>query len=897
MKSYESRANQLFDLHDAQAKLNALPGTVANEFFDAQWTFVDPKNKIYSIDFNEVNLLVERFSEWNELMSLDLMLIAKLMFLDTAKSNVELFIPRFKGIMLFWAGLAEQHSTRLTPVNLHSFLHFFLTSSWNKGEITRSIKLNSIVKFRRIFSIDTLKYTLHSLGLNDIVEAVNNTAVRKALKELIPEITNGELTYSDWTDCGTYDNLTLDYGQYYVEHCLAFFEKHIALATAIAATIRSIPEFAKAIDRNEDSVRVWTMHFLEGKSPDEILDALAKNGIYHSNETIARLNKIVLTYFRKIREKTEFLSKIMEKASLKQIISLIGVQPNDTNIDRFGYIIWKWITENNEVETAELLKNTIPAIDISIFLREIESFRNTHHQSWDVPTQEDYADFGLREVLSRDTNNRYPRQLVRLVEYAGLTCLVALTGWRKSEFGFPISMLKSFPNKDILDQYSFPYRYQVDWHVFKTSGKVRELREVTFNIAVLIERIHELIAPDATAPCLFRINKARRDLFNSDAAVYRAVGGLWSHYVQHYEQFKVLDIQNSCATEVIDGTQSTLSDELTNCSDHLAQSVSTNAPGIATINSGHFEAWQRARREFPIINFFFTSISTIQKENWVLRYRNRTLNPDLVDLLSNNLSTETIGWISTLSDGECKSQTVSRAISAELVEHCLYPSPHAFRHMWAEAVYRRFDGDAGWMIRSQFKHISQTMWLSYIRDKDNRGAHRSAKLRVVSSLVYNYFQRKGKGYTGQLHTWLRRLSRKTSVLTHSEQEDFLNQIVTVEISDVKTSAWGYCLLKKRTAGKARCAESGIPQRHNASPSLCLGCAHNLMQSGNVEWILIHIQTHIESLKNPIVPDLFKNASYELLKNSIKHIKNLNPQHEALPELEETIKHYLAGIKL
>ena len=55
-----------------------------------------------------------------------------------------------------------------------------------------------------------------------------------------------------------------------------------------------------------------------------------------------------------------------------------------------------------------------------------------------------------------------------------------------------------------------------------------------------------------------------------------------------------------------------------------------------------------------------------------------------------------------------------------LVADCYYPTPHAFRHMWAEAVYRRFDGDIGWMIRSQFKHITRYMWGDYIRDKENR---------------------------------------------------------------------------------------------------------------------------------------------------------------------------------
>ena len=83
-------------------------------------------------------------------------------------------------------------------------------------------------------------------------------------------------------------------------------------------------------------------------------------------------------------------------------------------------------------------------------------------------------------------------------------------------------------------------------------------------------------------------------------------------------------------------------------------------------------------------------------------------------------------------------------------------------------------------------------------------------------------------------------------------------------------------------------------RHNASPELCLGCVHNLMQTENVDWALFHVASHVEALKNPVVPEIFKASSYELVKNVTRHVKTLNAQHEALPELQEALEHYKAS---
>ena len=112
--------------------------------------------------------------------------------------------------------------------------------------------------------------------------------------------------------------------------------------------------------------------------------------------------------------------------------------------------------------------------------------------------------------------------------------------------------------------------------------------------------------------------------------------------------------------------------------------------------------------------------------------------------------------------------------------------------------------------------------------------------------------------------------------------ELAEQLANIEVENIKANPWGYCLLMRRTRYRARCVEEGEPMRHNASPELCLGCVHNLMQTTNVEWMLFQIASHVE---------IFKQPSFELVRNVTRHVRTLNARHEALPELESVLTSY------
>lgn len=282
------------------------------------------------------------------------------------------------------------------------------------------------------------------------------------------------------------------------------------------------------------------------------------------------------------------------------------------------------------------------------------------------------------------------------------------------------------------------------------------------------------------------------------------------------------------------------------------------------------------------------------RKGFVWNYKIGKLNPIQKSILDNYLSKDTKKIISEFKFKNEISPVFNRAVINEIIQDCLYPTPHAFRHMWVEAVYRRFDGDVGWMIRSNFKHISSSMWVAYIRNKENRRQHDRIKRHVISSLLNNYIKKVGQGYAGPLDKLLRRLFNITHVTKPTDIKSLVEQFADNEIESIKSTNWGFCLLMKRNKDNAKCAEQGVPQRHKASPALCLGCNNNLTQTGNIEGILLGISNDLNVIKEANMPDSFFNESFKTVSNAFKHLTKLGAEKQTLIEIDENLRSSLKG---
>lgn len=880
------------DSGEAQARLDALPGSKNNHFENNSWQFDNQRGRLATIDFTDQLGLNIRYPEWPLSDSVDWVLLTKHIWLSLASTTTPTqYVHRVSGLKLLLAAMAHHNLTQVTRDNCSVVLKFLLTHGWRQGGASNNLSIKSYSNLSAQVLPSKWKLAFSDLGLNWIARDLTDTFVKKQLKELVSTLTDNELTAQDWFQGGSYDLLTLDHGRYYVEHCLSFFEKQYPLAIALASTFQAIPALAASCGYERTTLSLPAPLVLQGYSTDELKLRWPRL----STTTLQKVHECLTDHFTVAYQDARFDAALLQDEVIKPFVRACGLQPNSENTDRMRVILWDWVRREDKTETQRLLEECQP-VSWAVFEKQLaEVKKHWDQQPCPVPSCEDYEAIGLIAGGIREWNASYPRQLIYLVSKAGITAMAALTGWRRSEFGFPRSAIKRTRNEDKLDQYAFPWRYQVDWYVQKTSGKVRQLREISFGTFLIAERMQSLIGATDAQPCLYPVKAKNTAPSYSERAVQTGVRVLWSHFVNHYSGFKQLD--DSAAWQKLQETRDTgepLNKAEQQEFERLLAQRSAEQWAQLSIDANLKEAWRRAREEFPRLEFFLSSNNKTNKKDWVVRYRDGTLKPDWQALLDAHLPDNTKDWIQSLPQDELRSMQVSKTVMSELIEGTLYPSPHAFRHMWAEAVYRRFDGDAGWMIRSQFKHISKAMWLDYIRNKDNRFGHERVKKQVISSLVHNYLRHQGEGYAGQLHTWLRRLFNKTSVLAPQEQEQLAERLATIEIENIKANPWGYCLLKRRTRSKAKCAEDGEPMRHNASPDLCLGCVHNLMQTENVDWALFHVSSHVEALQNPVVPAIFKASSYELVKNVTRHVKTLNPQHEALPELQDALEHYKAS---
>lgn len=871
------------DDRELQARLNALPGNQGNSYAAEEWVFRDRNQNAQTISFTSARTVIGKYPEWVQAQGIDPESLTKKLFLSFAeRTGITNYTKTFRGLLLWIAAMANQNVATLSRETLPQVLRFRLTHSFSARGIYRT---RDPISYSMLITPSLSKFheVCEDFGLQWFGRDMNDHSLQIALKKLVPTLTDQELTYRDWKEGKSFNLLTLDYGRYYVEHCLNVFEEHAPLALALRQTQLNTPQLAKSLNVKRSSIDQNMSRILEGHT--------AKDINRESPNHVRRIQRVILEHFRSIYHRTRFEHDLLQEQTLREVARTFALAQSPENIDRLRVVIWDWLRHGFHEKTEQLLRQCHTPVSQPLFEQTLESIRRRSADTpLSLPTPDLFSELGFEQ--NQNGGIGIISRFIAWVAKAGLTGVVALTGWRKSEFGFPWSAIQKIRNTDKLDEYAFPHRYQVDWYVHKTNGQVRTLREISFSTVTIIDRVRRLNCSGDEQPSLYTVRDNKKDSFKSTNAVEKAVTHLWPHFVHHYPGFRFLDNQTAWQRlEDAEASQGLLTINQHIERDRLLALHSAEEWEATTVDENLLSAWKRARTEWPRLSFiWFKNLKS--RRTWAVRYRQGTLHQKWTDLLDSYLSDETREWLFSLSIEEvANNKEVGRVVSNEILADALYPSPHAFRHMWAESVYRRFDGDAGWIIRSQFKHISQCMWLAYIRDKDNRLNHQRAKLSVTHSLVANFLNHKGEGYTGQMAILLRRLSQKTRVLSPDEQKELATKLATQEIENLKSSPWGYCLLMRRSRHQAKCAQGGDPMRHNASPELCLGCIHNLMQTSNVEWMTFHISAHVDALHNPVVPDIFKRSSYDLVRKTARHIRKLDPEHEALPEIETALTHY------
>jgi len=877
------------DFSELQRLLSFLSGS-SNNFDSVIWKFSGVEKTTFNFQF--IRKLQKDNPNWSLRMKISPEHLAKVLFLYCNEGKLSIYRKSINTILktIFW--LSEMNFLQVSKKDLPNYFEYILMHDINNGRIVKRLEPLGYKYISDGVSIRDWALALKRIHMSWTVFPASLSArtIEQALKDVIPKITDGDLTYRDWKEGGTFNKLTLDYGRYYIEHCATFFNKHNALATALRKTISCAHEISESsgLSSNINTLNSYISpivnNFLHGRNIEDLPKQYRKGLSIDNLTKIKNETENKFEYFMRIAMAQKTLLSDVE---IEKVASKLKFEPEhkDNVLEGLRYIIETWIEQeictksiSYNSDADPVTQNIFSFLGIDSDICVIHSIiQNRWHKIFDsicttIPHIKFYKELGLK--INKSQGSTYINEFLSKVESSGTTYFVALTGWRESEYGFRLSDITSSFNKDLIDQRYTPIRYSVKWVVPKTNGKTKLNREITSSAKRCALLLSQLVQAGNCHPCLYSTrSKSIKYPERSEGFILRAVGKMWSHYVNNYEPFLELD-----KLKPINDTPRNIE-----CSDNEADYLN---------KIPLHEAYRRSRIELQRVSFL---LETDLRRNFVWNYISGNLHTEAKTLLDTYLSDNTKQEISNIKFEKEITSNFTRTIVNEILSGTLYPTPHSFRHMWAEAVYRRFDGDAGWMIRSTFKHVSQTMWLDYIRNKDNRRQHDRVKRQVISSLMYNHLLKKGKGYSGGVNKTLRRLFLKTQVKTLNELREYAEDFSDKEIIDIISRPWGYCLMGRRTMNKAKCSDNGIPQIGGALSALCLGCINNLANGGNIEGILLAISNDLNALNTPGIPTAFSQESYKVVSQAYKQLQNLGADNKIIKALQIALDAYKKGI--
>jgi hypothetical protein len=762
---------------------------------------------------------------------------------------------------------------------LHNhFIHLKMLFTFMKNEKIFSLDDNHLKSFYSLL----ITHDLNEFNFNKRFSAANHTRIsyfpekniRLALsrfksQEIIPQSKYTKLknevclavtgmTYGDFKKGGTFDYLGLEVGKHYVDHCANILQDHGLYVTASRLTMENYtPPPDIILNQNLKSVVSQTLSGLEAK------DIVLQHSL--AMDKVKRIVKTVKIHFAKEYNHHASLFNIGNIDIINRILINLNIPERFDNQEFIRSLMFS-LTEQNTKKSCDgyieeyksVLKSTGHPLDIknedlkSVIKGFLESDKISMSEVSEICTEH----FGKLKILNPNSllkGTQALSSILSIVESAGCTLFAALTGWRCSEFGFPLSSIKVSLNADPLDNAYSPYRFHVEWMVPKTSGETKLDREITLGGYLIARQLNTINLAKHDLPCLFKRNYQQNKIddplsdFHITTVIGKRVKRCWFKFPFEYVLFKDLKNKNS-----------ELVSTLTKSQVHSLKNVEEEV--LAGIGA------------FTLINTKNTTHTSIGKK--LESYRDGTLNKIETDIINLTISAKTKLKISKL---ENINRTISTAITEEILDGIKYPTPHSFRHMWAEAVLMRYRGDIGKFIRANFKHLDERFFVAYLRDKETRAVSQIAKRRVISTIVREQMDASKRGdgvYSGGFDRFITKASFLTKVLSQDEYIKKVNEIAEHRIEDIKTNAWGTCMLRKGTAFNAKCSENGVPMRFNAEPRLCLGCTNVNISEGNFTGIVVYTKGDVDACRHPDLPFFIKKGCIQTLRLAIKRITEL-----------------------
>lgn len=866
-------------------KLQILSPLGGTSFGDLHWNF---KYKASSpeADFSIFNRPYTQFLKTVEVkyngenINLTIVEFAKILWL----SLLEDCVPSQKhyhsvvNISLLFSYLKSKKATVLTKSDLTGLYRQMLTADpTNDGLISR-FSVPAYATRLKHFNVMKLLRTMHAYGINSIL--IPNITIRHYLESFNSACQSVlGMTLTDYKKGGSFNFLGLDIGRHYIDFCADFFENHIAYATACRMTLENISEkIKKEIKyKREGNIKYICAETLMGVTVEDMYSSTKMTIAKKTMREIHERSTLLFCHF--YNEISDVVNPFkLEK--INEIVNIFGSEVATFDMQEFIRAMMftryygtfaksreKILQEFKASQKASgfLSNYSLEQFDIAIdtVLRKsnltpssaLQTCRDHYHQC---------NKSGVANGEHKFREKRYLNSVLLNVESAGTTVFSAMTGWRASEFGFSINCIDISVNQEVLDSAYSPFRFHVKWVVPKTSGKTPLEREITLASYILAKQLESFNCNTATSPCLYRSNTDDGKESESKSPVEKRVGRLWPGFCLHYQLFTELDELQ----QLNEKAKLTSKEQKRNL--ELQKRYDLQSSRTCSLLDMRDKLRIDLRRYIISRNVKSSSFKEL-----LIQYQKNTLTDEKSTILDQYLSQETKHALKV--DLIQLNTNNVRVINAEFLEGVVYPTAHALRHMWAEAVLRRYRGDIGKYIRANFKHLDESFFMAYLRDKETSMIFEVAKRNVINSIVREHLMSQkdnNREYAGGFDSYLSKVVKATKIISNEEYIKVAKTISDERIIDIQGNAWATCLLRVGTSQSAKCSIAGIPQRRNASPKFCLSCVNGNVSEGNFNGIVVYTRPEVEACRNPELPFFIKSHCVDVLKPALAQVKKL-----------------------
>ncbi|WP_350544867.1 MULTISPECIES: hypothetical protein [unclassified Pseudoalteromonas] len=876
-------------LNDELMMLTPIDGT---KFDSMIWKF-NYNTEVRTLDFSLFDSPYVKFIETIELVfdeykyQITSVELAKIIFLSTASSSSSgAYVLGFNQLTRIFAFFTERKIICLeSNENYQAMFQYLLTMDVRSSGVKQRFSSFSYAAAFSI-SIDKIRNALDLYGIEGILSPIPEFHLKKALSSAVEVVTG--LTLTDYKAGGSFNFLGLAIGRHYIDYCSEYFEQNYPLAKTLHLCLQELPELIQKVFEHQMGSRLKVERHLithigaelTGRNiltaPFLISSGRQKGQFVITKERCKLIQRVTHDYFKKkyqlVHEETILLSE-QGLALLSKKLEL----PN--RFDSFEFLRTMLLTDliNTPLPRGPeaLLKQycaTLKGKRQITLIQFLKACTETKRQLLaKIPKNKQNLEQLLHQANILQSNGGHGiRELLGNVEASGCTLMLSLTGWRASEYDFPLSAITIKNNEDILDSTYNPFRFMLNWVVPKTNGKTKLDREITLSAYLLAFQLNYFNGESNVAPCLYSLGKITPDVhLSSNMFPYRVIR-MWAHFVHYYTPFK--ELKRLDYLKQIDVLSEGERLEFT----RLTQTYPDNA---YTADFRH--TMQKVTNELPILQVsgLFARNKNSKPAHNLFGFVKGTLNIDEIDIWQKKMDPflkQKLNELTINSPSDLPKDLV-RACTTSVLKNCAYPTPHAFRHIWAEAVLRRYSGDVGWFIRSHFKHLDERFFMRYLRLKNFKDIHDIAKRAVISSIVKMHMltlRDEQRAYAGKFDVLMRRLGKATKVLSLEQLAEVADQFTATEVIDITANAWNNCIVRGTTEKQAKCAIDSEPQAQNADPSLCLGCINSNVDDGHVIGIMLHVENHVNILKDPKLPEFFKMKSKSTVSEAKKQFLQL-----------------------